>query len=299
MCFTKLHHFFTTEALDQTQAKLREVCRGYSGSWNIISVFSFPQSVSFHLCCTLIFYMLALTRRTIGWNLGALREAIIFRKSRFTGHKGCHPQPTVLPCDFLLFPKMKLKLKGRRFNTIEKMQVESQRVFDTPKEKDFHKAFQKYRRRWDRCLHAWRNNFEGEGCRQALRWVLRFLECQSEIFWMPPRTSHSVVQLIFGLEPTKFSKPKSVKASRNSTVIKRSVMHQSAAGPAVSSWGGLCALILWRVMVIIRTIRGPYCGKVTPLLCLHKQNQIYFTAIHKSQHFISMCVADALKPLGG
>jgi hypothetical protein len=32
------------------------------------------------------------------------------------------------PCDFFLFPKMKLKLKGRRFDTIEELQTESQRV---------------------------------------------------------------------------------------------------------------------------------------------------------------------------
>jgi hypothetical protein len=36
-------------------------------------------------------------------------------------------------CDFFLFPKMKLKLKGRRFETIEESQAESQRVFDTDK----------------------------------------------------------------------------------------------------------------------------------------------------------------------
>jgi hypothetical protein len=31
------------------------------------------------------------------------------------------------PCDFFLFPKMKLKLKGRRFDTTEEIQAESQR----------------------------------------------------------------------------------------------------------------------------------------------------------------------------
>jgi hypothetical protein len=35
------------------------------------------------------------------------------------------------PCDLLLFPKMKLKLKGRRFDTIEEIQAESQRMLDT------------------------------------------------------------------------------------------------------------------------------------------------------------------------
>jgi len=28
------------------------------------------------------------------------------------------------PCDFFLFPKIKLKLKGRRFDTIEEIQAE-------------------------------------------------------------------------------------------------------------------------------------------------------------------------------
>jgi hypothetical protein len=55
---------------------------------------------------------------------------------------------------------MKLKLKGRQFDTIEEIQAESQRVLDTLTEKDFQEAFQKLRRRWDRCLHAGGNYFE-------------------------------------------------------------------------------------------------------------------------------------------
>jgi hypothetical protein len=34
-------------------------------------------------------------------------------------------------CGFFLFPKMKLKLKGRRFDTIEEIQAESPRLLDT------------------------------------------------------------------------------------------------------------------------------------------------------------------------
>jgi hypothetical protein len=47
------------------------------------------------------------------------------------------------PCDFFLFPKMKLKLKGCWFDTTEEIQAESQRVLDTLTEKDFQEAFQK------------------------------------------------------------------------------------------------------------------------------------------------------------
>jgi hypothetical protein len=32
-------------------------------------------------------------------------------------------------------------------------------------EKDFQEVFQKWRRRWDRCLHAGANYFEGDGGR--------------------------------------------------------------------------------------------------------------------------------------
>jgi hypothetical protein len=78
-----------------------------------------------------------------------------------------HPpySPDLAPCDIFLFPKTKLKLKGSRFDTIEEIQAESQRVLDTLTEKDFQEAFQKWRRRWDRCLHAGVNYFEGDGGR--------------------------------------------------------------------------------------------------------------------------------------
>jgi uncharacterized protein YjcR len=49
---------------------------------------------------------------------------------------------------------MKLKLKGRRFDTIVDIEAETQKVLDTLTETDFQEAFQKWRRRWDRCLHA-------------------------------------------------------------------------------------------------------------------------------------------------
>jgi hypothetical protein len=51
--------------------------------------------------------------------------------------------PHLAPCDFFLFPKIKIKLKGRRFDNTEEIQAESQRVLDTLTEKDFQEAFQK------------------------------------------------------------------------------------------------------------------------------------------------------------
>ena len=60
---------------------------------------------------------------------------------------------------------MNFKLKGRRFENIEDIQAETQKVFDTLTEKNFQDAFQTWRRRWDRCLHAGGNYFEGDGGR--------------------------------------------------------------------------------------------------------------------------------------
>jgi hypothetical protein len=71
--------------------------------------------------------------------------------------------PDLAPCDFFLFPKMKLKLKGHWLDTIEEIQAESQRVFDTLTENDFKEAFQKWMRQWDQCIHAGGNYFEGDG----------------------------------------------------------------------------------------------------------------------------------------
>jgi hypothetical protein len=44
-----------------------------------------------------------------------------------------HPlySPDLALFDFFLFPKMKLRLKGHRFDTIEEIQAKSQRELDT------------------------------------------------------------------------------------------------------------------------------------------------------------------------
>jgi histone-lysine N-methyltransferase SETMAR len=44
-----------------------------------------------------------------------------------------HPpySPDLAPCDFVLYPKMKLKQKGSRFETNEEIQAELHRVLDT------------------------------------------------------------------------------------------------------------------------------------------------------------------------
>ncbi|PNF35319.1 hypothetical protein B7P43_G04817 [Cryptotermes secundus] len=69
-----------------------------------------------------------------------------------------HPpySPDLAPCDLFLFPKMKIKLKGRRFDTAEEIQAETQTVLrvNTLTKKDFQDAFEKWQKRWDRCMRS-------------------------------------------------------------------------------------------------------------------------------------------------
>jgi len=76
-----------------------------------------------------------------------------------------HPaySPDLAPCDFYVFPKMKLQLKGRRFASIEEVQAESQQVLNTLMPADFTECFQKCQNRWDRYIQAQGDYFEGDG----------------------------------------------------------------------------------------------------------------------------------------
>ena len=56
-----------------------------------------------------------------------------------------HPlySPDFASSDFCLFPKLKEKLSGCRYETIKEMKEDMTKVIDTPTQEDFHGAFQK------------------------------------------------------------------------------------------------------------------------------------------------------------
>jgi hypothetical protein len=75
-----------------------------------------------------------------------------------------HPpcSPDLAPCDFFLFPKIKMTLKGQRFNDVEDIQAESQATLDTVQKEEFQKCFQKWENRWNHCIAAQGEYFEGD-----------------------------------------------------------------------------------------------------------------------------------------
>jgi hypothetical protein len=52
------------------------------------------------------------------------------------------PYSPDLARDFALFPKLRMKLKGQRLETVSDIQRESQAVLDSIKENDFNGAFE-------------------------------------------------------------------------------------------------------------------------------------------------------------
>jgi hypothetical protein len=62
-----------------------------------------------------------------------------------------------------LFPGLKIKLKGRHFDTTEVIEADSLEVLNTLTEHKFQYAFKKWLKRWDRCIRAEGGHFEVDG----------------------------------------------------------------------------------------------------------------------------------------
>ena len=70
-----------------------------------------------------------------------------------------HPpySPDLALCDLWLFPK----LRGCRYETIEEMKEAVTKIIDTLTQEDFHRAFQKLFKRYNKCIAAGGDYFEG------------------------------------------------------------------------------------------------------------------------------------------
>ena len=75
-----------------------------------------------------------------------------------------HPpySPDLALCDFWLFPKLKEKLRGCRYETIEEMKEAARKVIDTLTKEDFHWGFQKLLERYNKCIAAEGDYFKGD-----------------------------------------------------------------------------------------------------------------------------------------
>ena len=75
-----------------------------------------------------------------------------------------HPpySPDLAPCDFCLFPKLKEKLRGCLYETIEEMKEAVTKAIDALTQEDFYGAFQKLLEWYNKCIAAEGDYFEGD-----------------------------------------------------------------------------------------------------------------------------------------
>ena len=66
--------------------------------------------------------------------------------------------PDLSPCDFWLF----LKLRGCRYEKIEEMKEAMTKIIDTLTQEDFHEDLQKLLERYNKCIAAGGDYFEGD-----------------------------------------------------------------------------------------------------------------------------------------
>ena len=75
-----------------------------------------------------------------------------------------HPaySPELAPCDLLLFFKHKEKLRACHYETIDEMKEAVTKVIDTLTQEDFNGTFQKLLERYNKCIAAGGDYFEGD-----------------------------------------------------------------------------------------------------------------------------------------
>ena len=74
-----------------------------------------------------------------------------------------HPpySPDLVPCDFWMFPRLKEKLKGHRFEDVDDVKEAVTEALDTFTLEDYQRAFKKWLERYTKCIELAGFYFEG------------------------------------------------------------------------------------------------------------------------------------------
>ena len=70
--------------------------------------------------------------------------------------------PDIAPCDFRMFPKLKMAVKGKRFNDIKTIQSNATRELKAIPKSAFEDCFKMWKHHWERVLQS--NGDYLEGC---------------------------------------------------------------------------------------------------------------------------------------
>ena len=107
-----------------------------------------------------------------------------------------HPSysPDLALCDFWLFPKLKQKLRGCRYETIEEMKEAVMKVINTFTQEDFHGAFWKLLE-WYKCIAAGGDYFEGDLSFMYVLWAKVPIRKKSGTLLCAPCT-YAMIELV-------------------------------------------------------------------------------------------------------
>lgn len=70
--------------------------------------------------------------------------------------------PDMAPCDFFLFPKLKLPLRGKHFETIEAIKENSQKELKAIPKHAYENCYKDWKKRWHMCIASDGDYFEGD-----------------------------------------------------------------------------------------------------------------------------------------
>ncbi len=75
-----------------------------------------------------------------------------------------HPpySPDLAPCNFWAFPTLKSHIKGHRFESLEDLKTVVQRTMRSMDKEDFAHCFDRLKHRYEQCLQAEGDYFEGQ-----------------------------------------------------------------------------------------------------------------------------------------
>jgi len=69
--------------------------------------------------------------------------------------------PDLAPCNFWLFPKVKMTMKGKRFESIQDIMLATTAQLRTLTKENLQNCFRKWQERWDKCVQSEGEYFEG------------------------------------------------------------------------------------------------------------------------------------------
>jgi len=75
-----------------------------------------------------------------------------------------HPpySPDLAACYFWLFPKVKMTMKGKRFELIQGIKAATTVQLKILAKEDFQNCFRKWQERWDKCVRSKGEYFDGD-----------------------------------------------------------------------------------------------------------------------------------------